>query len=74
MTARKARVSKSPMTKVNTDIAETVREGMKEHPDVHFVLEIAAQARMMEAHAQPIELDSASDLTLTPTISQIPGL
>lgn len=62
------------MQKSTADAAELVRRGAQDHPEVSFVLRIAAQARLSEEYAQPIELDEISDLTLTPTISQLPGL
>jgi hypothetical protein len=56
------------------DVATMINDRLDEHPEVRAVLEIAAQARFMEQHAQPVELDMASDTTLTPTLSQLPGL
>jgi len=56
------------------DVSAMMHEGLKDHPEVQLVLEIAAQARLLEQHVQPIEIDLTSDLTLTPTVSQLPGL
>jgi hypothetical protein len=71
MTRKRAKVvSKSPMEPKTVDTSAM----MKDHPEVQLVLEIAAQARFLEQHVQPIEIDLTSELTLTPTVSQLPGL
>jgi hypothetical protein len=75
MTRKRAKVvSKSPMKSETMDVSAVMHEGLKDHPEVQLVLEIAAQARLLEQHAQPIEIDLTTDLTLTPRFSQIPGL
>ena len=75
MTGKRAKVaSKSPVKSETVDVSAIMHESLKDHPEVRLVLEIAAQARLLEQHVQPIEIDLTSDLTLTPRVSQIPGL
>ena len=66
-----------PKTTVKTedaDVSVTIHQALQEHPEVKLVLDITAQAQMTHAHVQPIEIEVVSDLTVTPTISQLPGL
>ncbi len=74
MTVQRNRKVKVVAANRAEDVSEVVRKAMEQHPDVNLVLEIAGQARMMDAHVQPIELDCVGDLTVTPTVSQVPGL
>lgn len=66
------RAPKSSMRKSTVSAAELVRRAVEEHPEVSLVLKIASQVRALEEYTQPVELDEASDLTLTPTVSQLP--
>jgi len=62
------------MESQTADVSAMLHEGLKDHPEVRLVLEIAAQARLLEQYAQPLELDLTTNLTVTPRVSQIPGL
>ncbi|MEW6438011.1 MAG: hypothetical protein AB1508_12680 [Pseudomonadota bacterium] len=55
-------------------VSALVNAQLDEHPEVRLVLQIVEQARSLAAPSIPVELDMASDWTVTPTVSQLPVL
>ena len=70
MTRKRVKVVlKPPMKSETAAMSAIVHEGLKDHPEVQLVLEIAQRARELDAAVVPVSMEPSGDWRATSAIS-----